>query len=528
MQTLTRWAHITFSAGMTITTLSCFAGDLQNFVGKPDFLPVSANAPIANNVDVPIPSNPTDPEQLTLRDAVLLALHKNPNLNMSINNRKLQRYDLLTAEQAFRPQVTLASTAGYTDNTSTNSPESNSTQRQLTVGPTVNWTVPLGTQFTANWGYSPSETTNSSPSTTHNTNWEISIMQPLLQNFGTDVNDVALDNAVDQQKIDTMQLQQTVMTTIITTVSDYYALAQAEQNEQITKQSLKDKEKTLTVRKEEYKAGRIPGTDVTQAKLDITTQRQAAQQAHLATETAQAQLLTVDLGLPADTRFHIVPTLTIEKLKTPSVAQSVAEAALKNLDLQIAEITYKQQQRNMLTSENAQRWTLDLTASRSRQRLDQTLQSLGIPSTSSSITDSSSVDLNLSIPLDRVSIDQQELSAATGMNNAEISLDNARRTLTSNITTSIDSLHNLWIQLKVSEENLNLSTANTKAAQIKFKYGKLDAFTLSQQEEQLQTAQQNVINSQVAYLKQILTYQQQMGTLLNDWNIHFTAPDNDT
>jgi outer membrane protein TolC len=504
---------------------SLYADDLQNLPGMPSFLPVNANTPIAANTSLPIPLNPVDPEELTLRDAVLLALHKNPNLNMSINNRALQRYDLLVAEQAFRPQVTLGSSATY--NNYSDNQGNNSITRSANVGPQVTWQIPLGTTFTGQFGYTPSNQTGSNSSTTNGSSWTVTIEQPLLQNFGVDVNEVGLNNAIDQQKIDSMQLQQTVMTTIITTISDYYALAQAEQNEDIAKQSLKDKKKTLFIRQEEHKAGRIPGTDVTQAQLDITTQQQAVQQAHLATETAKAQLLTTDLGLPEDTKFHIVPTLEIKKLSPPPISKSIAEAMTQNLDLLIAELNYKQQQRNMLTSANARRWNLNLTVSRSHTLQDQQFEQAGINTDTNTATNNTSATLNLSIPLDRVSIDQQELSAATSMNNAEITLETAKRTLASNITTSIHTLENLWVQLQVSEENLTFSEINTKAAEIKFGYGKLDAFTLSQQQQQLQAAQQNVVSSKVAYLKQILTFEQQMGTLLNDWNIQFKAPDNE-
>jgi outer membrane protein TolC len=462
---------------------------------------------------------------LTLQNAVLLALHKNPQLQISFNNRKLSTYDLVVARDKFFPQVSLASTASYTKNNyggDNVDSSGNTSTRSYNVGPTMNWTLPLGTTVTGNYAYNPSIQGGASSTHTYSGTWSVSLTQPLLQNFGTSFNEIGLKNAYDAQKNDNYQLRQTLQTTISQVIDNYYAVVQAKENLRIANQSLVTSGRTLSNRKALLRAGRIPPTDITQSELDITAQEETLSGAKQTLKTARATLLET-LGLSGNTLFHVVSQVDADAIH-PAVSPSQQIALRNNLTMKMARIQYTQAQRNIITEDNSRKWKLDLTLTHSRQRMRTIYANANIDSNNESISTNNVVSLNLNIPLNRVTIDQSKLSAAISMQNSQISLRNSKREVLAQVQTAIQTLDSDWVQLQTSKKKLTLSEASFKAAEVKAQYGRIDAFTLSQQQQQLISSQQNLVNQKISYLKEVTSYEKLMGTLLSTWHVHVTTP----
>ena len=134
----------------------------------------------------------------------------------------------------------------------------------------------------------------------------------------------------------------------------------------------------------------------------------------------------------------------------------------------------------------------------------------------------SSVGLNLTIPLDQTSLNQTELSAAVSLNNTEITQAQEKTDLVNQITAGLENLNNQRAELAFSKTRLKLAKLTYQAAQIKYQYGKIDAFSLQQQKENQTNAEQTLINAKINYLKQALNYEALTGTLLNRFNIHIS------
>lgn len=461
-------------------------------------------------------------EHLSLKTAVLFALHHNLALQINYNSRKLQRYDLITAQEAFRPQFAFTGSAGITTNNSSGDSSGSTTTKQATIGPSMTWKFPLGTELTANADYNPSTQTGSGNSQdTANSSrfisWGITLTQPLIKNFGTDVNEVDLKNAEDQQKIDTLTLEQQVISTIIQVATDYYNVVQAQQNIKVNQQTLMQNTQQLRNRKMLYKAGRIPQSDVNQAEIDVNNQKLALSQAQEALVDAKQTLLT-DMGLPENVSFTVDTDIKVTPI-FPNIQKALSLAEKSNRDLKIALLNYQQAQRNLLTNANNERWQLDLELSHSHSR--QNINPLnGASADSSTMTNNNSVSLNLTIPLDRTTLDKAALTNAINQQNAEITLAQAKRTLRSTVTTTLANLESAWQQVTMSQQQLKLTEKSMEIAEVKFKFGKMDAFTFSQQQAQLVTAKINLIKAQINYLLQIMNYQKVTGTLLSSWDIH--------
>lgn len=489
---------------------------LENLPGATPFLPVKAvtiNAPrlLTNNTSI-------DQTNLSLKQAIFLALKHNTDLLTSLNNRQLQRFDLLTAKQAFEPQFTLSNTLTYAKTKTSGTEESVS--RSLNMAPTMTWTLPLGTKIESSLTFAPTLQQGSSDYTSYDSGYSITVTQPLLQNFGTKVNEVALDNAYDQQTIDDLNLRKKIQSTIQTITNDYYAVVAAKQTYTSSKSNLEQSKKQYQSRKARLKAGQIPSTDVTQARINLFGIEQSMQSAAQALQTAKAKLLD-DLGLPANTLFHVDNHIYVNQLKV-NIPSSVKNALSNNIDLKIEQLTEKQDERNILTSKNKRLWSLNLVMSNSRSRTNTNYTDINTNDTNQ-MQNNTSVALNLSIPLDRVSLDKDELSSAISLENQKYARQQQHRTIVNSIVASVQNLNRAWSQYLVSKDKLTLSEQTEKAAQIKYNYGKIDAFTMQQQEQSLISAQNDLINQRIAYLKQVMSYRALEGTLIDHWHINVEA-----
>lgn len=505
-----------------LSPVLALAETLQSFPQASAALPEYANAK-ENFAPLPIP-NTEDPTELSLTNAVLLALRRNPNLKMDFNNRKLSQFDLLVAQQALRPQVTLEGSYQWTKNDNGSTSNNNYVLKETSFGPNVSWLLPLGTQIDANYSYNPTSQTGDNAADTSNTGWGITITQPLLRGFGLAVNEADLHNAEDQQIIDNYTLANQVIDTITQITTDYYGVVEAEQTQAVDQAALVSSQKTLDNRRALFNAGRIAHADVVQAQLDLSSKQTIAAQDAQKVMTARITLLN-DLDLDPDTNFHVVKTVPISHI-TPNLQGSISQAVRNNLDLKIAELQFSQAKRNILVSDNNQLWKVNAIFSKNHSNYSITTTTP--PNVTRTVQNDTSAELSLEIPLDRVSINQSRLKSAITLGNAQITLRTAKTQLLNNVTSSVENLQSQWAQLLADEANYKLALQNNEAAQIKYQYGKIDAFSLSQQQQQLQQSANTLINDRISYLEQVITYEKLVGTLLPQWHIHLQGIENAT
>jgi len=498
-----------------------YADELQNFPGQIPFLPIKALSKSSSiNMDMTNTASDTKTSDthLSLQEAIYLGLKHNTDLLTRLNNRQLERFDLLTAQQKFEPQVSLSNSVTYAKTEDQGSP--NFTTKSASIGPDVSWELPFGTKLDTSLNYAPASESGADASSSNQIGYSITVTQPLLQNFGTKANTVDLDNAYDQQIIDDLTLEKTVETTIINIASAYYAVVSANQSYTIAQQSYQEAQKELEKRKARLTAGQIPETDLTQAQIDLITQEQSVEAANEALATAKADFLNT-LGLPTDTLFKVDDHVDAEA-PSSDITESLKQALKNNIDLKTEALQSKQDERNILKSKNARLWDLELVLSRSRTHSTITYINPDLANTSQ-LSDNSSASLSLSIPLNQVTLDQNELSSAISLENQQIAEAQQKRTIVNNVVAAVHNLQSQWLQLQIAQEKLSLSKSSYEAAQIKYQYGKIDAFSLQQQQESNIQAEQNVVDLRINYLKQVMTYEQLTGSLLNHWHVNIEA-----
>lgn len=448
-----------------------------------------------------------DARILTLDNAVLLALHHNPDLMMAFNARKVSRYDWYDKKRVFHPKFSLSAQSAYNKYSSSNAP--NSATKSASVGPAVTWKLPLGTTIDGTVGYTP-DSMNSSGG---NKQWQVSITQPLLKGGGLGFNDIDYKQAQDAQVTADYALQTSLMNTISSTISDYYAIVSAKLSLAVANETLKQYQKEAFFREELFKAGRKAQSDVDQSDAQVKTQEQAVQKSDQALQVAKLHFLDSDLGLPENTAFEVVDQIDV-KAVNPRFMKAYDLAKAHNLTFLGALLAFKASKYTLLQDRDAMKWQLDLNVTHSRN------QQYGSNNASFGQTvETSSARVTLSIPLDTVTHASQRVKLATDAENAKLTYQKALLALQTSVRQSLVSLKSDWQALVLARENLEVTQRTTRAAQIKFSYDKLDALTLSQQQQALVTAKNAIISAEITYLNDKINYQKLVGSLLHDWHI---------
>lgn len=443
----------------------------------------------------------TKPQMLTLRDAILLALRKNPTIQSAELNRVVQKFAVVVAHNEFEPQYTFTSDATF-------KPGSLET---INVDPSVKQKTALGTKFTA--------TMNNDISAGYESSVTLSVTQPLLKGLGPEVTLASLHDAEDTEKQNILSFKDSLMSTITTIIQSYYQLVQDYQNYNVQKQQLDVARKQLQDNQLQVKVGKMAPAQLTtqisslySQQLSLTTQANTIQQDY--------QTLLTNLGLNPNAKLSIDQSIHYENIKIPDVKKSIATALANDPTYQSDLLAVKINERGVVTAKDAIKPTLDLTASET-----QTLGAGGsFRDNSSAITEENnpgnrSVKLSLTVPIDDVSLKSSLITAETTLETSKITLASDKRTLITSIINDIRNLKSQQQQIKLAEQTVKYSEQTYNNDKLELTYGKIGSFQLTTDQQTLISDQQNLISQKVSFITQYASFLQDMGTSLEYWNI---------
>ena len=150
---------------------------------------------------------------LSLREAILLALRYNPNIQSAELDRIIQRYQLRLAHNAYELQYALAGTAMAT-NASYSGIGSARTKSYLAT-PEFNLRNIYGLETSLGMDNNVNTDGNYNPLV------HFSLRQPLLRGFGRKANTVGLMDSIDMEALNKLSLNQSVMDQITQVIFAY-------------------------------------------------------------------------------------------------------------------------------------------------------------------------------------------------------------------------------------------------------------------------------------------------------------------
>ncbi len=184
-----------FAYGLSLTTpLKESDNRLRAAIHNPEYM-------LDHWIDLPISPEVKGNKKhyLSLREAILLSLRYNPNIQNAELDRIVQRYQLRLAHNEFELQYALGGTAAIERTHYTGA--GNATTKSYIATPEINLKTKTGTEVKLNMDNTIQSYGNYNPLL------NLSLTQPLLRGFGRSVTEANLRDAIDNEWLNKINLK---------------------------------------------------------------------------------------------------------------------------------------------------------------------------------------------------------------------------------------------------------------------------------------------------------------------------------
>jgi len=308
-------------------------------------------------------------QQLSLEDAVKLALENNLNVRVEKINPELQDLSIAQARTAWTPNLTSTVRDGRTVSPVTSflaGATGKLTRDSFTANVGANQLLPWGANYTVLWDVARSESNSiyDSPNPSLASNLNFTFVQPLARNR-------AIDNARQQlivtkmnRDISDVSLRQTVLVTIRNVKYAYWNLKAAVAAQIVAQQSLDLAKESLRNNRSRVDIGTMAPIDIVEAEAEVARRDEAAIVAESTVRRAEDALRTLILDPKSATFWSVKFDLTDKPVFAPTTVdvegavktalekRTDLRSARKNLEVTESNITFQRNQ--ILPDVNAQ------------------------------------------------------------------------------------------------------------------------------------------------------------------------------
>ncbi|WP_408607324.1 TolC family protein [Legionella waltersii] len=461
---------------------------------------------------------PTSPESkkktiqhLSIREAILLALRYNANIQNAELDRIIQRYQLRIANNEFELQYALAASGNAQK--STFQGVGSSTTHTFLASPELDLKTKLGTKA------SVSIDNNVSVNNSYNPVLNFSITQPLLRGFGKSANEANLLNSIDKEWLNKLNLQQSVIDQITQVISAYRSLILSGNNVQNQRLQLKEAKKSYRINEKKIDAGQLEPTANIQQSYQIESLSLLVEQGENDFKIATQDLLQI-IGLDPEMRLSVPNDVAIKKIIIPDLKESIELALNHNTQYLAQQMALRADERAYNVAKNQQLWQLDLAGNvqgGTANDLTGTGNGLSGIYNGNNITESARV--TLTVPLNDLNRRSQLINAKVQLEKDRINLIAAKRALITNITNTINNIQSLAKRYELAQKQVKLAEQSYALEKKKQQAGFSSALDVSNTQNQLIQAQSGLIGAKIAYLNQLSALQRTLGTTLDYWQI---------
>lgn len=479
---------------------------LKQAIKNPEYL-------LKNWIELPI--SPTTHRQkalqLSLREAILLALRYNPNIQSAELDRIIQRYQLRIAHNEFELQYALAGTAMVT-NSNYSGVGSGSTRSYL-ASPEFNYKNTVGTQAALKMDNNVAIDGNYNPLL------NFSVRQPLLRGFGRQANEAKLLDAIDSEWLNKRNLKQAVIDQVTQVITAYRALIVSGNNLQTQQRQLTEAHHSYEVNEKKIAAGQLEPTANIQQLYQIESLSLMVEQAENEFVTG-AQSLLQTIGLDPDMHLTVPSDVTLNQIQVPNVAESVELALQHNTQYLALKMALRADERSYAVAKNQQMWQLDLSGNVQAGTVTNVdRNSIGARNIYAGNNISQSANVTLTIPLADISRRSTLISAKIQLEKDRLNLIAAKRALITTIKNTITTIRSSAKRYELAKHQVELAEQSYALEKKKLEAGISSALDVNNTQNQWIQAQMGLINAKISYLDQLSALQRLLGTTLDAWHI---------
>jgi len=457
------------------------------------------------------------PFNITVKDAILIALANNRSLSVERMNPSIQKTFEDQERAVFDPVVTagvsvqqndsrtLNSSGSYADDSVIDAFEGNASLKKFfPTGTFVK--VAAVTEITDSDQYSGSYAA---------TRLGLTVTQSLLQGYGTDVNLAQLRQSQLETDITQYELRgfsESLLAQVETTYWDY---ALSQRQIEIVEESLKLARQQIIETEEMIKVGTMAEAELAAVQAEVAAQQQGLIDAKSTLESNRLRLIRL-LNPPGDNPWERDITLvhppTLPKIEYDEVGAHVAVAMKMRPEMNQAKIDIQKNDIEIVRTKNGLLPKMDLFI---------TLGKTGYAdSFSGSVNDVDGdsydmmVGLNFEYPVFNRNAGAQQRRALLSRDKAEVALDNLKQIIELDV-------RNAYIELNRTKEQISASSATRKFQEEKlrietekFRVGRSTNLFVAQVQRDLLVSRINEVRAVVNYLKAIVYFYRLEGSLL--------------
>ena len=426
---------------------------------------------------------------LTLKDAIALALARNRPLLNSRLDREAQRFSLDVAEDRWSPQITVGPFASR-----------DRRDRKAGVGARTSLRVPTGGALALDWDETYSRRFDGAGSQS------FSFSQPLLKGAWTGIDSATVRQARLEERGNRLAFRQTAADLVTAVIGAYRALIGAVRQVEIGEDSLQRAREQLEATRALISAGRVAEREAGRSEAAVANRELALVRARNRLEAAQFSLIDI---LELDSRIRIRPLEGLKAGQQDAAFEPTLEDALQNradylqagLRVEIARIALTVARNNLLPDLALSfRWTHNDTGP----------------------TDSE-VRMDATVPLNDRTPELAHLRARNALRKAERNVVELRASIG---TALRQALNDVEVGLRLAElagDARALAERNLAVEEAKFGQGLSSTFEVASSEEELVRAEQAEADAILSYLDALTRLDRTAGRVLDRWDVRLAA-----
>lgn len=483
----------------------------------------------------PSRATPPPPSTLSLRQAIEQGLAENLGLRIQTLDPKIAQEAVLSQEAAFDPTLFSRANLGQSD---LDRDDGNGVTRQTTSDSRsyslgVSKRISSGGQITASADQSRSDGSNFNPelgqlvggALNSRASFSLAFTQPLLRDFGRDVNLAPIRRAESQARVADLRTRNTVLNLLQEIETAYWRLSDAYQRRDLRLSNLELSERLLEEAKERESLGLATKIETLQAEANLAQRKEQIIRAEQAIREATDVLLSAMGEL--DDASAIEPTVAVAQLPTSTAPvppfPEVLETALHlNFDADIQEEVLEQLEQQRILARNEERPQVDLSVSSSYNGVSPFSSSDSISEALDRRGDDWGLRLSFSLPWGNRSAKSSLRQTLHRIDQAELRLAEIKQDLLRSIRSAWRDLNTSREQLAAAKLVVKLQEATYEQERGKYDEGLSPFRTLLESQRDLDQAKLSLLDSLLATTQAEITLARVEGTLLErhgiEWN----------
>jgi len=458
------------------------------------------------------------PIEMTLADAIAVALRSNRDVKTAYLNRVVQKFDLRVARDKFNPDINFTASPEYSSSATRTFPggtETENTDLSLNSTLTATKKIETGGNFTFTWNRGDQwPRTNTGPNNRSDVNtWKIGFSQPLLKGTGIDVNTASVTLAEFNEQSNLLGLRDSISHIVNSTIGAFRSYAQSARKLDIIKASLQRAKELLEINKFYISVGRMAANEIIQTESDVANQEFSYESALNSLDNARLNLLKV-LDLSKSTM--ITPKEEKEPAAVHPDFSTCLGVAFKNRkDFLDSKMNLEKAKINLTLAENNMLWDLNFNGS---YAITDSNQRIGFDSD----TDRWGVGLSLNIPIyGELTRKQGLVSSQTSLKQTQLQLEEITENITIEVKDAIREVETKLKQVGMAKRARELSEKKLEVEREKLKVGRTTNFQLVSFQNQLVEAQNAELDANIAFLDALTSLDTILGTTLDTWRIDY-------